>query len=217
MPQVRGRVVGVRRVLPLGLPRGVGERAHPELPVRAEQRLRWQRESSPLAYHFPASSLGSTSLRLYGGETGLAWLPLPYLYVGAAAAYGTGTLSFRPFSASGLTITPGTGLDVDETVFGGVLGLRLPLGPVSVRVDALVGGAWFDVDQYARSSPNQLTATSEASAIFVEPRVHTDLWITPFFTLGLFAAMPSFNLGATNVGLTLAAHTTAFDRRFWVF
>jgi len=174
-------------------------------------------ESSPLAYHFPASSLASSSLRSYGGETGVAWFPFPYLYLGAAGAYGGGSLSFRSFSSNGLTITPGTGLNVSDTVFGGILGVRLPLGTVSLRADALVGGAWYSIDQYAQSGTSQLTSSGSASALFVEPRVHVDLWLSPFFTLGLFASMPDVSPEATNVGITFAAHTTAFDKRFAAF
>jgi len=174
-------------------------------------------ETSPIAYHFPGSSLGTSPLRTYGGETGVAWVPVPYFYVGVAAGYGLGASSPKPFTTNGLTITPGAGQNTDDTIFGGVIGARLPLGRVSLRADALIGGSWFDFDQYGATSANQLTATASASALFVEPRVHLDVWLTPFFTLGAFAAMPSFDPASTNVGLTLAAHTTAFDGRYVVF
>ncbi len=174
-------------------------------------------EASPTAYHFPGSALGTSPLRTYGGETGVAWMPLPYFYVGLAGGYGLGSSSPRSFTASGLTITPGVGQNTEDTIFGGVLGARLPLGRVSLRVDALVGGSWFDFDQYAVNGQTQLTATGSASAFFLEPRVHVDVWLSPFFSLGVFAGMPDLDPASTNVGITLAAHTTAFDGRFWAF
>jgi hypothetical protein len=75
----------------------------------------------------------------------------------------------------------------------------------------------MDVDQYAQNGSNQLTATGSASALYLEPRVHLDVWLTPYFTLGCFAAMPDLSPAATNVGLTLAAHTVPFDGKFSLF
>jgi hypothetical protein len=141
-------------------------------------------------------------------------LPVPYFYVGAGLAYGAGHSSAAPFSANGLTLTPGAGLNVSDTVVSGVVGGRLPLGPVSIRLDLLAGASLMSVDQYATSGPNQLTATGSATGLYLEPRVHLDVWATPFFSVGAFAGMPNLDTTGTNVGVTLSVHTVAYDGRF---
>jgi hypothetical protein len=174
-------------------------------------------ESSPLAYHFRGNALGSSAIRSYGGETGLAWLVVPYFYVGANLAYGAGHSSASPFVANGLTLSPGAGLNVDDTVVSGVVGMRLPLGPISVRADLLAGASLMSVDQYATSGANQLTATGSATGLYLEPRVHVDVWVTPFFSVGAFAGMPSLDPTGTNAGITLSVHTVAYDGRSSLF
>jgi hypothetical protein len=174
-------------------------------------------ESSPLAYHFTGSALGSSAVRSYGGETGAAWLPFPYLYLGAALAFGMGSASPPAFTANGLTITPGAGVNVSDTGVGGVVGVRLPLGALSLRADALLGASFLSLDEYVSTGGRQLTASGSATAFLVEPRLHADVWLTPFVTVGLFATMPSFTPSATNAGFSLAFHTSAFDGRFRVF
>lgn len=173
-------------------------------------------ESSPLAYHFPGSVLGS-SIRSYGGETGLGWFVVPYFYVGANLAYGMARSSAAPFVANGLTLTPGAGLNVEDTLVTGVVGARLPLGPISVRLDLLAGASLMSLDQYATSGTNQLTATGSATGLYLEPRIHVDVWATPFFSVGAFAGMPNLDPTGTNVGITLLVHTVAYDGRFSVF
>ena len=171
-------------------------------------------ETSPLAYKLSGDSFGPTALRAYGVEFGLGWYPTAFTYVGAALAVGEGKYGGPSFVADSLRIEPRDSLNVSMTYFGGVGGLRLPLGPVSLRAEMAVGGNWISVDQYASTATNRLTSTASATALLIEPRAALDVWATPFLTVSLFASTPSFDTNATNAGLMVAGHLRAFDGRY---
>ena len=80
-----------------------------------------------------------------------------------------------------------------------------------------------DIEELALEEADVLAAVEDGlraqglGETVIEPRVHLDVWLTPYFTLGCFAAMPDLSPAATNVGLTLAAHTLPFDGKFSLF
>jgi hypothetical protein len=174
-------------------------------------------ESSPLAYHFAGSALGVAAMRAYGGETTLLWLPSRFLYLGAAGGYAAGNYSGAPIKVAGLTITPGTPLNMSQSELGVLAGVRIPLGWVAVRAGAMIGANWISLDQYAAPSTtgSSLTSTASAVELLVEPRLDVDVFLTPVFSIGAFATMPFLVPQATNVGLTFTAHLRAFDGGAW--
>jgi hypothetical protein len=171
--------------------------------------------TSPLAYKFSGDALGN--LRTYGVEMGLFWYPTPFTYVGPSLGLGTGTYSGPSFVADSLTIEPRDTLNLSVTTLGAVGGLRLPLGLVSLRAELLAGGSWISIDQYALNAANRLTATATTTSWRIEPRATLDLWATPFATVSLFGAMPSFDSRSFDAGLVLSGHLRAFDGRFGLF
>jgi hypothetical protein len=168
-------------------------------------------ETSPLAYSFPGQSLGSTSLRTYGMEAGLAWYPIPFAYVGLSLAFGMGQWSGAGFSSNNLGISSRGSLDASMINYAALAGLRLPLGTMSLRGEMLLGGSSISIDQYAQNGNNQLTATASSTVLLLEPRVALDVWATPTLTVSLFGSMPSFDPDAANAGIILSMHLRAFD------
>lgn len=168
-------------------------------------------ETSPLAYSFPGQSLGAGSLRTYGMELGLDWVPVPFAYAGVSLAFGFGQWNGTGFNASNLGITSRGSLDASMFDYGALAGLRLPLGTVSLRGEMLVGGSSVSIDQYAQSGNSQLTATASTTVLLLEPRAALDVWVTPTITLSLFGSMPAFVPEAVNGGVILSMHLRAFD------
>lgn len=166
--------------------------------------------NSPLAYSFPATRFGASE-RTYGVEGSLAWLPVRYAYVGLAMGAGTGHWAPPAFTANGLSISSQGTLDATLFNLDAFVGLRLPLGIVSVRSEMAVGGSSLTVTQYANSGGNALTATATAWALLLEPRVSLDWWFTPKLTLSVVGAMPAFTPEATDVGIAFAVHTRVLD------
>jgi hypothetical protein len=167
-------------------------------------------ETSPLAYQFPATQLGS-GLRTYGIEASIAWIPVRWAYIGIEAGTGMGQWTPPAFTANSLGITSRGTLDASVTDYAGLVGLRLPLGAVSLRGEMAVGGSSVSIDQYATNGSNQLTSTASATVLLLEPRAWLDVWATPTLTVSLMGAMPGLSPSAMDAGLVMAIHTRVFD------
>ena len=174
-------------------------------------------ESSPLAYHYDASQLGDAVPRFYGFETSVTYAPIPFAYFGALVAAGVGGSPSSPLAANGLTVTPRGSLGAFQILYGGVLGARLPLGPVSLRAELFAGGQSVTFSQYASDGARELTATASLSRAYVEPRAALDVWVSPFATVSAVAGFPSGNLAAMNGGIAFSGHFRAFDGSFSLF
>jgi hypothetical protein len=164
-------------------------------------------ETSPIAYHFPATQLQTPALRTYGFEANVLVVPWRYVYAGLTAGIGWGQFDGAPIVANGLTVQPGVFPNVTQIAAGGVVGLRVPLGPVAIRAGATLGLDSLSLSQYASTSgSNALTATGSATGFLLEPRVDVDWFATPFCSAGVFVTMPYLEPEATNVGLSLTLH-----------
>jgi len=171
-------------------------------------------QSSSLGYDFTGDQLGSSPLRAYGAEIGADYGLTPLVYVGAAAAWGEGSWSAQPFDAGSTTVSPRATVNSHMWLTGLRAGVRLPLGPVSLRAEVLGGAQWIDLQQFATSGGMQMTADASTVAWLVEPRVAADLWVTPYTVLSVFASMPDGSSSAADAGLMVAWHWRSFDGRY---
>jgi hypothetical protein len=171
--------------------------------------------SSSTGYQFQGDALGDTPLRAYGLEIGADYALTPLFYTGLATAWGEGSWSAQPFQAGGVIVSPRATVNSHMWLTGVRAGVRLPLGPVSLRAELLGGAQWMDLQQYATTSTGgQMSADATTVAWLVEPRVAADLWVTPYVVVSAFAAMPGIDTQAANGGILLAWHWRSFDGRY---
>jgi hypothetical protein len=170
--------------------------------------------SSSTGYAFTGDALGDSPVRAYGGELGADWAFSSYVYAGAAAAWGEGAWSASPFPAGSLTIEPRATVNAHLWQTGLRAGVRLPLGPVSMRGELLGGAEWISLQQYATVGQASMTANASTVTWLLEPRVAVDLWTTPYTVLSVFGTMPGFDSRASNGGVTFAFHLRSFDGRY---
>jgi hypothetical protein len=171
--------------------------------------------SSPTGYSFNGDALGDTPLRAYGVEIGADYALTPLVYAGLATAWGEGSWSAQPFQAGGVTVSPRATVNSHMWLTGARAGVRLPLGPVSLRAEVLGGAQWMDLQQFATTTTGgQMSADATTVAWLVDPRVAADLWVTPYVVVSAFAAMPELDTRAANGGLLLAWHLRSFDGRY---
>lgn len=168
-------------------------------------------ESSPLAYHLPASAIQSSPFRAYGFEANALVVPSPYVYAGVTANVGWGQYEGAPVTANGLSVQPGVFPNTTEAALGATGGLRLPLGRVAIRAGATAGVDWLTLSQYASpSGSTAFTATGSAAGFLLEPRVDVDYFVTPFCSVDMFATMPFLEPDATNAGIVVTLHLRDF-------
>ncbi|HEY3817458.1 MAG TPA: hypothetical protein VGL81_09820 [Polyangiaceae bacterium] len=171
-------------------------------------------QASPAGYQFTGDALGDSAVRTYGAELGLDWAFTSFVYAGAAAAWGEGAWSAAPFAAGDMTIDPRATVNAHMWLTGVRAGLRLPLGPLSLRGELLGGAEWISLQQYASVGPSSMTANAATVTWLLEPRVAIDLWTTPFTALSVFGTMPGFDSRAANGGFAFAVHLRSFDGRY---
>lgn len=171
-------------------------------------------QTSPTGYQFTGDALGGSPVRAYGAELGLDWAFSSFFYAGAAAAWGEGAWSATPFAAGPMTIEPRSTINARLWLTGLRAGVRLPLGPLSVRGEMLGGAEWIDLAQYASVGTSSWTASATSVAWLVEPRVAVDLWTSPYTVVSVFGTMPGFDSRAANGGVAFAVHLRSFDGRY---
>lgn len=171
-------------------------------------------QTSPTGYQFAGDALGDSTLRAYGAEVGADLALTPFVTIGAAAAWGEGSWSATPFAAGSMTIEPRGTVNAHMWLTGLRAGIRLPLGPVSLRAELLGGAEWLDLQQLALLGSQSMTANAASVTWLVEPRAAVDLWTTPYTVLSAFGTLPGFDARGANGGLLFAWHLRSFDGRY---
>ncbi len=170
--------------------------------------------SSPAGYSFQGDALGDSTVRAYGGELAVDWAFTPFTYAGAVGAWGAGEWSAAPFSAGATTVQPRATVNARLWLTGLRAGVRLPLGPISVRAEVLGGGEWISLQQLATGASGPMSADASSAVWLLEPRAAVDLWTSPYTAVSVFGAMPGFDSRATNAGVSFAIHARSFDGRY---
>ncbi len=135
-------------------------------------------------------------------------------YFGFDMGVAAGHASGAPVRESGFQLAPAAGLNFIHMRFGPVLGVRVPLGKVSLRVEALTGLQVFALMTDARAPDGRTSAGVALFGGVVEPRLAADFWLSPDTTLSTWAGYNVLRPGDTTFGLSLAAHFRAFDGAF---
>lgn len=134
------------------------------------------------------------------------------LYLGGELQLGGASLAHGAALADGFTVSGG-GFYVAA---GALAGLTFPrIGPLQVRAEAFAGGWVFvtNVDQPVLPSVDCSDGCPGASigGWTVEPRVHTDVWLTPWLTLGAWGGANALHAGDWSGGVAFAVHGRGFD------
>ncbi|HEY8088769.1 MAG TPA: hypothetical protein VIF09_13010, partial [Polyangiaceae bacterium] len=143
--------------------------------------------AGPMSYQFNGDSLGGDPVRTFGGEVGADLLLTPFVYIGAAGAWGEGSWSTTPFAAGDVMVQPRGTINAHIWQTGLRAGVRIPLGPITARAELLGGAQWISLEQQAVSTTMQMVGGASTVTWLVEPRAAVDLWTTPYTVLSAFA------------------------------
>lgn len=131
----------------------------------------------------------------------------PGLYLGMEQTFGFGHLDARPFRIDGYDVTPVSGLSVMGATFGVPVGVRVPLGKLSLRGEVLGGFTILGLTQEANGARANATWVGGA----FEGRGWLDVWLATDTTLSLLVGRDLLGRGDTRLGLSIAFHTRAYD------
>jgi hypothetical protein len=168
------------------------------------------RPNSP-TWSVPGRAMRTTAFDSVGYGVRMGGYVLGPLYAGIEWGWGFGHNRFPPFTFSGTTFTPSGGLlnTITETA-GGLAGVRLPLGRVSLRVEEHAGGKWISLGVEAPKGD----ATFGGARAVLETRALIDVWVTPNVTFSAYGATDALDPRQQNIGLVVDWHLRSFDGAF---
>lgn len=181
---------------------------------------------SPIAAQFGgaggARSLGVDSaqlshgaLRGYGGDLRVGGHLSPYVYLGFGFGFALGANASRTVEAGGYRVALRDGVNLIHARFAPFVGVRAPLGRVSLRAElAPALQAQIVLFKAYAADGSQKPGSGGGIGLILEPRVAVDYWLTPDTTLSLWSGANAMRPGDLTFGLTLLGHLRAFDGAF---
>jgi hypothetical protein len=163
---------------------------------------------------FPGSALGVRTLDTAGFGLRIEGFFFGPLYTGVSFGMGFGHAGFASVTADGQVLSPSNAFVNTTIMYGGaLLGVRVPLGWVSFRLEGLFGGSSLDISQHSAIGD----FSSTAGHGLIEPHLIFDVWATPNVTLSAYAGANVFDTKERSMGLVLEFHGRSFDGQyaFW--
>ena len=191
-----------------GLPRiFVGlELIHSEMALRGRSVDAYVTSGTSTAT-FDGSALGVRSFSTTGGKVRIGGYLFGPLYAGVGLGVGLGTNRFESFQVNRTLLTSSGGINTGGEVWSGLLGVRVPLGRLSLRVEGDVSWVPFCV-----SGANGGVCLTPG---VLEPRAALDVWATPHLTMSLFGGIDALHPNEpSTLGISMEFHTRSFDGAF---
>lgn len=141
-----------------------------------------------------------------------SWITAPvsrHLYIGAAFSVGAVSLPDTvPTDVNGLTVETNGAMYLS---FGGLAGVSVPVGPVTLRGEALLGHRVVVLGVETRHEDCVESSSVHDGQWMVRPQVALEAWLTPRMSAGITASTDAFRDRDVSGGVFLQVHTQAFD------
>jgi hypothetical protein len=172
-------------------------------------------KDNPARVGIDGRELGITSVNDVGMDFRFHGYAAKHFYVGMDWAIALGKVNTKLTQNEGFEFRDKSSVNYAHVRFAAVLGGRVPLGPLSARLEALVGLQIVSISMEARKNGSDWVSASVTSAgLILEPRLAVDVWTTPWSTLTAWGGMSVIYPADRTMGLSIALHGRAFDGRF---
>jgi hypothetical protein len=159
---------------------------------------------------FDGTQRSSSLVRTWGAELRAHGFFTQGIYAGLELALAFGGSNQGPFEVAGHEISGS--MAVVQVRFLPVVGLRVPLGPLSLRTEIALGGQVRSFHQEARlSSSKTVRIAAVSGATVLEPRMILDFWTGPKTTVSAWAGLNALRFRDHAIGLAFAFHGRSFD------
>jgi hypothetical protein len=126
-------------------------------------------------------------------------------------AVGFGTNAVGAVAADGTTLQGNGNMATWSWVPEMNFGVRVPLGRLSLRLEAVLGAQIMWLDQ---SSTSGTQYSSGAVSTVIEPRAIVDVWATPNLTMSVYAGVNFLDSNERDMGVLFGWHLRSFDGAF---
>jgi hypothetical protein len=167
--------------------------------------------NDPSLPHFDGGSLGVGGLEAFGFDLRIGGYFLGPLYTGIDFGVGFGHNRLGVVSSNGTTFIPSNStFNTNESTIGGLLGVRLPLGRLSLRLEEL--GALRTAEIWEETPAGELRMGAFRGVL--ETRALVDVWATPNLTLSVYGGTNALDTQEQSMGLAIEYHGRSFDGAF---
>jgi len=170
-------------------------------------------KDTPIKIAVPGRALGIHSVDDVGFDFRLHGYASRNVYLGFDWALAFGAIRTNHEQQPNLEIGHVPGLNYMHTKLGGVVGMRIPLGPVHARLESVIGVEIASVTANARR-PGQsewIRGSFTSVNFLLEPRVAVDLWTAPWSTVTAWGGLNMLYPSERSMGISFALHGRAFD------
>jgi hypothetical protein len=169
------------------------------------------RGSSQPQFRFDGAEAGLPRVTTYGVAMGIEGFFSPFVYLGGEFAWAFGSTPRR-------TVATDLGdLDLGSTVLSGRVavgpGLRLPLGPIAMRFEVLVGLQAVGLSLAHPEAEGRTMDEPEGVWFLAMPRIHLEAWTSPTSTIGIFFGQDTLFQEARQVGISFRFHGRPYTGR----
>jgi hypothetical protein len=175
--------------------------------------LRGKNGENPVA--FDSASFIRGPIQSYGFDIRLGGYFARYGYVAFDWGLALGQARGDTLTTGGYQLSPSSGVNFFHARVGPAVGVRIPLGFMSLRVEGLTALQVLILSTEVNGPDGTRKNGGTGGAMLaVAPRVAADFWVTPDTTLTAWAASNVLRSGDHSFGLSIAAHVRAFDGAF---
>lgn len=172
-------------------------------------------KDNPVRFRLPGQALGMRSIDDVGFDFRMSGYVNHTLYVGIDWGVAFGSVHPTFAQPSNVEIRNKKGINFVHAKVASVIGARLPLGPFSARIEALIGLQVAGVTVEGRKPNGEWVQGSLSNVAFLlEPRVAVDLWTGPWTTMTVWGGGNVFFPADRSMGVSFALHGRAFDGRY---
>lgn len=171
-------------------------------------------KENPIKFGIPARALGISTIDDVGFDFRIHGYASRHVYLGFdwALAFGSVRTTFEQPSQT-VELGNAPGLNFIHAKLGGVVGTRIPLGPLSARLESVIGLEIASISANGRRwGQSEWTRGSISSVnLLLEPRVGVDVWTSPWSTITAWGGINMVYPSERSMGVSFALHGRAFD------
>lgn len=172
-------------------------------------------KDNPIKFSIPGQHLGMSTVNDFGLDFRLHGFVSRTFYVGLDWAIALGRVHTNVVPREGFEMRDKGSINYVHARIASVVGGRVPLGPLSLRLETLIGLQIASVSLEGRKTGGDWVQGSFTSAaLLLEPRVAVDLWTTPWSTITAWGSTNLMFPTDRGMGLSIALHGRAFDGHF---
>lgn len=160
------------------------------------------------------AAMGMRSVQTFGFDFRFVGNLSQHAYLGLDTAMAFAAIDSAVAPTGGFEFRDQKTLDFVHVREALVLGGRVPLGRLSLRVESLVGFDVVSASLEMRKGQGDWRRGSVTSFTFLlEPRVAVDVWMSPWSTVSLWAGTNFLHPNDRATGVSFAIHGRSFDGR----